>query len=158
MSNQLPWEAMLFDWQRLDLNGNRIPPEMVLDLCTASSDDAASLAYFRLDGTVLMNGIVSPAALPVVQTLLALLPSWSEHGKAHCLDLLSMICSAQAAEGGTKCCSGRERNCAEPHGISCTGFGMTGWTSPRFMQTSWAFSERTSRRCDGFRSDTWSTR
>lgn len=96
------WESSILDWSGRDLNGGTVTCTQVLTLTRADSRSAADRAYWSLDGKVCKNGLISPAALPVVQTLLAFLPSWTQASKPNCLELLGQICTAEESTDGAK--------------------------------------------------------
>lgn len=98
MSEHMPWEASLFDWTSQTVDGQTISPNQVFNLLSAESAEEASRAYWKLDGTVCMNGLTNRAALSVVQMLLALWPCWTDVAKPYCLELLGQIGAAESSE------------------------------------------------------------
>ena len=85
------WEAFLLDWNPAGVDGSRIGPDEVMELLSATSEDAATRAYWRLDGVVCANGITYGVALPVTQMILATLPSCSFPARRRALELLGQI-------------------------------------------------------------------
>ena len=94
-----PWELELLDWSAPTLDGSRVLPAEVISLINAGTDAGARAAYWKLDGSVCGNGLVSRAALPVLQLLLATAPGWSERARPYCLELLGQIAASAPAPG-----------------------------------------------------------
>lgn len=94
-----PWELDLLDWSAPAKGDRKIYPDAVLQLAFADSAGAAAAAADKLDGTICANGIVFPAALPVLQMLLVLQPSWTRFARPQVLELLGQICAGESPEG-----------------------------------------------------------
>lgn len=94
----------MLDWSAPARNGRRISPAAVLRLAYADSASVASAAAEELDEAVCAGGIVSAAALPVLQMLLVMQPSWTSSARPHVLELVGQICAGESADDapGTK--------------------------------------------------------
>jgi hypothetical protein len=90
------WETRRLNWDVPGVDGEVIEPRRVLALALAQSSEEATRRYQSLDGSVSRGGQIYGAALPIVKTILALIPSCSPAGKVGCLNLLCDICAASA--------------------------------------------------------------
>ena len=87
----MSWEVSLFDWNKKGADGFVVGSERVISLLSASTEEEATAAYWKLDGVVCMNGVAYDGALSVVQTILCHLPNCSKYSKFRCLELLGQI-------------------------------------------------------------------
>jgi len=95
-----PWETLLLDWDAAaGVDGTPISPEVVLDLLSATSDTAATLAYWKLDGLVCANGITYTAALPATRMILSTLPMCPLPARRRSLELLGQIATGESHVG-----------------------------------------------------------
>jgi hypothetical protein len=89
------WECERYDWSRLDAaqgTSASIVPEALEALRTATSEDAAREAYWRLDNTVVVQGRLFEAALPTAACIITILgSSTSEVARVRLVELLEQI-------------------------------------------------------------------
>ncbi|HRI62678.1 MAG TPA: hypothetical protein PK156_00525 [Polyangium sp.] len=93
------WEIDYYDWSQLqaavDASG---VPAAIRALESATSNDEALTAYWKIDNTVVVQGAVYPAALPTIRCLLISLTRSTVLARPHILELLVQIGSGEAAE------------------------------------------------------------
>jgi hypothetical protein len=86
------WEFDLVDWSTLEADGSAVGvPEAVQSLASASSEEEATKAYWRLDGLIVNEHRIFAAAAPTVRCLLAALLHSTAEGHSQILELLGQI-------------------------------------------------------------------
>ncbi len=92
-------EIQRYDWHSFRANGEiEHVPKALFELHSSSTKEDAENAYNKIDNTVITNGLVHQAAIPVTTCLLSILFNCKEAARESVLDLLVEITSGQPAE------------------------------------------------------------
>jgi hypothetical protein len=92
------WEMDRFDWGKLHAKGSsaRVPDALV-ELASASTEEQADAAYWRIDNVVVVQGTLYEAAVPTTACLVALLPKCNNVVRERVLELLVQLGSGESA-------------------------------------------------------------
>ncbi|MBK9261264.1 MAG: hypothetical protein IPM54_15840 [Polyangiaceae bacterium] len=94
----MSWELECYDWSRLEADGGASGvPSAIKALESATTNEVALAAYWKIDNTVVVQGAVYPAALPTVRCLLVSLLRSTAIARPHILELLVQIGAGEAA-------------------------------------------------------------
>lgn len=96
---ELTWEMLNLSWDDAGPDGARSSPQDVAKLIFSKNENDAYLAYFDVEETLKLDGLVYPSALPVVKTILAMLPGCGDAARLKCLELLASIGVSEPAPG-----------------------------------------------------------
>ncbi|WP_148314442.1 hypothetical protein [Sorangium cellulosum] len=94
----MSWEVLRHDWSSLRAEGGAEHlPRALQELESASTEDEALSAYWRIDNYVVVQGRVYEAALAVVSCLLGTLLRCTDVSRRHVLELLVQIGGGEPA-------------------------------------------------------------
>src|SRR5690242_19627431 len=93
------WALERHDWGSLRaLRSAREIPEAIASLLAASSEEGARQAYWRIDNSVVVQGVLYQAALPTLECLLTGLLRASSHARPCVLELILQIAAGTPAQ------------------------------------------------------------
>ena len=92
------WEIQRYDWYSLRAarDCGKIP-NAIIDLQKATTVGDAEKAYWKIDNTVVVQGALYEAAVPVIPCLLSILQSCTDFARPFILELLQQLGSGEAA-------------------------------------------------------------
>lgn len=95
----MSWELDRHQWNTLRAAGTAVDVPLAIEaLQSATTEEAAVDAYWRIDNVVVVQGAVYEAALAATQCLLSSLLQCTEVARPHILELLVQIGSGEASE------------------------------------------------------------
>jgi len=86
------WELQRYDWSSLRAAGDaEIIPSAVILLQKATTIEEADKAYWRIDNTVIVQGTLFEAAVPIIPCLLSALLRCTDVARPRILELLEQV-------------------------------------------------------------------
>lgn len=113
--NSVTWEAERYDWSRLRAMGSASGiPGALAALQSATSEQDARSAYWKIDNTVIVQGALYEAALPTTACAVSVLARCTSESRPWCLELLVQLGSGQPEPSELEATNGRlQELCAQ---------------------------------------------